>query len=167
MQTAKYLIEKLGLKKHPEGGYFKEVYRSKEIIPKHGLHKRYSGGRNYSTSIYFLLESDDYSVFHRIKSDETWHFYAGSAVTIHMIDEKGKYETVTIGSNQEKEEVFQFTVPGGVWFAASVEKADSYALAGCTVAPGFDFDDFELAKREDLTGLFPLLEEVIRMFTRN
>jgi len=165
MHIPQYWIEKLGLEKHPEGGYFKEVYRSEEIIPKQSLHKRYLGDRNHSTSIYFLLTSNEFSAFHRIKSDETWHFYSGSPVTVHMIDESGKYSNVKLGSNPENGEVFQFAIPHGVWFAASVNEPDSFTLVGCTVAPGFHFDDFELGKREELIKLFPQYEGVIRKFT--
>jgi predicted cupin superfamily sugar epimerase len=165
MHTAQYWIEKLQLQKHPEGGYFKEVYRADEAIPKHSLHERYTGERNHSTSIYFLITSNESSAFHRIKSDETWHFYTASFITIHTIDEKGKYSAVKLGSNPEKGEVFQFTIPHDTWFAASVNEPDSYTLVGCTVAPGFHYDDFELGKREELIKLFPQHEGVIRKFT--
>jgi predicted cupin superfamily sugar epimerase len=165
MQTPQYWIEKLNLQKHPEGGYFKEVYRADEIIPKHGLHKRYSGERNHATSIYFLITSNEFSAFHRIKSDETWHFYTGSPVTVHMIDRTGKYSAVRLGSNHKNGEVFQYTIPHGTWFAASVDEPDSFALFGCTVAPGFHYDDFELGRREELVKLFPEHEETIRKLT--
>lgn len=166
MHTSQYWIRKLKLQKHPEGGYFSEVYRSGEEIKKEHLPARYSGARNHSTSIYFLLTNDEFSAFHRIKSDETWHFYSGQPVTIHMIDEKGSYATVKIGSNHDNEEVFQFTIPHSTWFAASVEEPDSYVLVGCTVAPGFHFDDFELGKREELVKMFPECKEMIRKFTK-
>lgn len=165
MHTAQYWINKLNLQKHPEGGYFCEVYRSEEEIKQESLPSRYSGARNHSTSIYFLLTSDEFSAFHRIKSDETWHFYYGKAVTIHMIDEKGNYSSIRLGSNPESEEVFQFTIPHGTWFAASVEEPDSYVLVGCTVSPGFHFDDFELGKREELLKLFPQHEKLINEFS--
>jgi len=165
MPTAQYWIKKLNLQKHPEGGYFSEVYRSEEEIKKEHLPARYSGSRNYSTSIYFLLTSDEFSAFHRIKSDETWHFYSGQSVTIHMINEKGNYSSVKLGTNPESEEVFQFTIPHSTWFAASVEETDSYALVGCTVAPGFHFDDFELGDREELLKMFPEHEKVIKEFS--
>lgn len=167
MLTAQYWIKKLNLQKHSEGGYFSEVYRSKEEIKKEHLPARYSGARNQSTSIYFLLTSDEFSAFHRIKSDETWHFYSGQQVTIHMINEKGDYSSIKLGSNPENNEVFQFTIPHGTWFAASVEGADSYALAGCTVSPGFHYDDFELGKKEDLVKMFPEHKGIINKFIRN
>jgi predicted cupin superfamily sugar epimerase len=166
MHTAQHWIKKLNLQKHPEGGYFSEVYRSKEEIKREHLPSRYSGARNHSTSIYFLLTSNEFSAFHRIKSDETWHFYSGQPVTIHMIDGKGNYSSVKLGSNPESGEVFQFTIPHGTWFAASVDEPDSYALVGCTVAPGFYFDDFELGKREDLVKMFPEHKGIINKFIR-
>ncbi len=166
MQTARYWIEKLQLQKHPEGGYFKEVYRADEKILKHCLHERYSGERNHSTSIYFLITGEEYSAFHRSKSDETWHFYTGSIITIHTINRNGEYSAVKVGSNPEKGEVFQFTIPHGTWFAASVDEPDSFALVGCTVSPGFNYDDFELGKREEMLKSFPQHDKVIRNFTK-
>lgn len=165
MHTAQYWIKKLQLQKHPEGGYFREVYRSDELIPKHSLHERYSGERNHGTSIYFLITNTEFSAFHRIKSDETWHFYHGSSITIYIIDENGKYSTVRLGSNPEKDEAFQYTIPHSTWFAVSVDEPDSYALVGCTVAPGFHFNDFELGERENLLRLYPKYEAVIKKFT--
>lgn len=166
MNTPEYWINKLGLEKHPEGGYFKEVYRSEELIPSVSLHKRYTGERNHSTSIYFLVTSNEFSAFHKLKSDETWHFYHGASLTIHMIDGNGKYSTVKLGSDPESGEMFQFTILHGTWFAASVKEPGSYTLVGCAVAPGFHYEDFELGKRDELLKLFPKLEEVIRRFTR-
>ena len=165
MLTAQYWIKKLNLQKHPEGGYFSEVYRSGEEIKKENLPARYSGARNHSTSIYFLLTSNEFSAFHRIKSDEIWHFYSGQAVTLHMIDEKANYSSVKLGSNPDNGEVFQFTIPHGMWFAASIDARDSYALVGCTVSPGFHYNDFELGKREDLVRLFPEHEKIIKEFS--
>jgi predicted cupin superfamily sugar epimerase len=165
MKNAKYWIEKLGLEKHPEGGWFKQVYKANEIIKKEHLHERYSGGRHHSTSIYFLITGKEFSTFHRIKSDETWHFYEGSAITVHIIDDEGKYSLVKLGRNSEKGEVFQYTISHGAWFAAEVEEANSYALIGCTVAPGFDYDDFELGKRDEMVKKFPQHIEIIKRLT--
>lgn len=163
---AEYYIKKLGLEKHPEGGWFTEVYRSDEEIAGEHLPERYSGSRHHSTSIYFLLRSDTFSAFHRIKSDELWHFYEGSPVTIYMIDEKGNYSKVTLGRNIENGEVLQCVIPHGVWFGANVNSADSFCLVGCTVAPGFHFDDFELGEREEMLRMFPEHKEIIQMLTR-
>src|SRR5690349_2336535 len=96
-QKAEYWINKLEMERHPEGGWYREVYRAEEEIKKEHLHERYSGPRNHSTSIYFLLTSDTFSAFHRIRSDELWHFYTGSAVTVYMIDDEGNYSEAALG----------------------------------------------------------------------
>lgn len=174
MNNPKYWIEKLELVQHPEGGWYREVYKSEEIIKKEHLPERFSGDRRFSTSIYFLLKSGDpstssgqgFSAFHRIRSDEIWHFYKGSAITIHVIDAEGNYSSVKLGKNFDKGEVFQFTVPRSTWFAAEVNKRDSFALVGCTVSPGFHFDDFELGEREELLSMFPQHKEIITGFTK-
>lgn len=167
MKNAEYYIKTLGLEKHPEGGWFKEVYRSAEEIRGEHLPERFSGSRHHSTSIYFLLTSDTFSALHRIKSDELWHFYEGSPVTIYMIDSAGNYSEIALGRNIENGEVLQFVIPHGVWFGAKVNISDSFSLVGCTVAPGFHFDDFELAERDELLKLFPKYKGIIERFTRN
>jgi len=159
------LIEKLQLQAHPEGGFYKEVYRSDEILKKESLPNRFSGDRNYCTSIYFLLNGKDKSHFHRIKSDEIWHFYSGTAIILHMIDSDGNYKSIRVGNDFVKNEIPQTIVPYKVWFAAEVEDKNSYALAGCTVSPGFDFSDFELAKRSKLLKKFPQHSKLITEFT--
>lgn len=158
---AEFYIQTLQMQAHPEGGYFKEVYRSTEFISAEALPQRYAGARIYGTSIYFLLRSKDFSAFHRIQSDEIWHFYAGSAVTIYEIDDKGNLNTYTVGSKIAEGETFQAVIKAGNWFAAKVSTPDSFALVGCTVAPGFDFTDFELAKKENLLHEFPLHQAII------
>jgi len=154
-------IEKLELEKHPEGGYFKEVYRSTGTIPKSHLVPQFEGERNYCTSIYFLLTSEEFSSFHKIKSDELWYFHAGTAIEIYMIDLQGKMDTVKLGTNFEQEEYFQTYVPANTWFAAKLIQKESYALVSCSVAPGFDFIDFELGRREALLAKFPTHEKII------
>ncbi|HPE56166.1 MAG TPA: cupin domain-containing protein [Bacteroidales bacterium] len=163
-QSAEYWIQHLKLKKHPEGGYFKEVYRSNEVINIKGLPDRYTSFRNISTSIYFLLKSDEFSAFHRLKSDETWHFYLGSSLVLYIIDHSGKMRKLVLG-NQPGDSNLQFTIPRGYWFAAKVESPGSYALMGCTVAPGFDFEDFELGKRSELITRYPQYKSLIDELT--
>jgi predicted cupin superfamily sugar epimerase len=153
---ALYFIKTLNLIKHPEGGYFMEVYRSEELIKSKHLPERYNYQHCFSTSIYFLLESKDISAFHRISSDETF-----------IINETGRLQTVIIGSNPLKGECFQHTVKRGCWFAAKVINPDSFSLTGCTVAPGFDFRDFELAGRCELIKIFPQHKEIITELTRS
>jgi len=164
-KSAQFWIKHLKLKQHPEGGYFREVYRSDEFIQKKGLPERYSSFRSFSTSIYFLLESKSFSAFHRIKSDETWHFYKGSPLSIYIILQNGKLITVNIGQNSDHKELFQFTIPKGSWFAATPILSRSFSLLGCTVAPGFDFDDFEMGKKSELLKKYPQHTKLINEFS--
>ena len=164
-RTAKYWIEKLGLKKHTEGGWFKEIYRSEEIATKDSLPNGFSGDRNFSTSIYFLLEKDDISVLHRIKSDEIWHYYdGGSAIEIISLQGRRLLKQ-SLGRDNEKGEHLQIVVPKNTWFAARLINQESYALVACTVSPGFHFDDFEMAN-EDLLKDYPNLESDISYFLK-
>ncbi len=153
--TAQEIIDSLGLQEHPEGGYFKETYRSVGEIEAESLDDAYAGKRNYSTAIYFLLQSENFSAFHKIKQDEFWHFYKGTCLKLHQISPKGEYSTVLIGDNLLAGEVPQYVVPGGYWFAAEVVAPNSFALVGCTVSPGFDFADFVLPSRKEMKDLFP------------
>ena len=165
MKAAKYWIEKLNLEKHPEGGWFKEIYRSPDIIPVQGLSNDFNDSRNCSTSIYYLLEGEDFSSFHRIHSDEIWHYYAGgSAVEIISI-EQGKLNNQLLGNDPDKNQQLQIVIPKNTWFAAQLVNKNSYALMGCTVAPGFHFDDFEMAN-EKLLEEFPHLETQIKNLIR-
>jgi len=165
MTSADHWIQKLGLKRHPEGGYFKETYRSGEAISKQALPARFGGDRVFSTCIYFLLDKTDFSAFHAIRQDEVWHFYEGSSLTIHILDQKGAYSAVKLGRNAENGESFQAVIPAGCWFAAAVDDTEAYALVGCTVAPGFDFADFELADRKRLVALYPEHSDIIEKYT--
>lgn len=159
MADAKYYINKLKLQKHTEGGWFKEIYRSQELIEQQSLNKRFSGNRNISTSIYFLLEKSQFSAFHRIKSDEIWHFYDGGMIEIYSISPKGELRIHKLGLNIENGELPQIIIPGGEYFAA-VPSTD-FTLVGCTVAPGFDFEDFEMPSKHELIEQFPGQTEII------
>jgi len=159
------LIEKFDLQKHPEGGYFKETYRSEGKIENKNLPNYFTGDRNYSTSIYFLLTSESFSAFHKINQDETWHFYLGTTLKLHMISPEGEYSFIHVGNDILNDEVPQFVVPAQYWFAAEVIQKDSFAFTGCTVAPGFDFSDFVLPTRKDLIEVFPQHKEIITKLT--
>ncbi len=165
--TAKQIINKFNLTQHPEGGYFKETYRSKGIIENKSLGSNFIGDRNYSTSIYFLLTSENFSAFHKINQDETWHFYLGTTLKLHMISPEGDYSFVLIGNDVIQNEVPQFVVPAQYWFAAEIIQQNSFAFTGCTVAPGFDFNDFVLPKRKALIELFPQHREIISRLTHH
>jgi len=163
------LVEAYELEPHPEGGFYKELYRSAQLISTEALGFHFEGDRNYCTSIYFLLTAGNFSTFHRIKQDEVWHFYTGHPLTVHVIDENGSYQAHKVGFDLAEGLAPQLVVPAGAWFASSVncpEGEEGYSFVGCTVAPGFDFRDFELAKREELTALFPAHQEIIRKLTR-
>lgn len=166
MLEARDYVKELGLEPHPEGGYFKEMYRAEGQIPKSVLPDAFKGDRNYATSIFYMLEGEQISTFHRIQSDELWHFYAGTALTVHMIDSKGNASSKTLGPRINQGEELLFYVPAGVWFASEVIDKTSFCLAGCTVAPGFDFEDFEMARRVQLLKEFPEHQELITRLTR-
>jgi predicted cupin superfamily sugar epimerase len=160
------LVRDLGLNPHPEGGFYREVYRSTELVPLAGLPTRYPGPRAFATSIYFLLPSGDISAFHRLRSDEIWNFYQGSPLGLTVIRPSGELDEVRLGPNFAGGEVYQTVVPAGHWFGAFVTEPGSFSLAGCTVAPGFDFADFELGRRRDLLRSFPQHRAAIMKLTR-
>ncbi|HVO74309.1 MAG TPA: cupin domain-containing protein [Ignavibacteriaceae bacterium] len=166
-KTAEYYIEKLGLLPHPEGGFFKETYRSNGIIKKDCLKHGYSGDRTFSTLIYFLLKGKNFSAMHRLKSDEIWHYYDGCSVKIVIINENGVLRKLILGGDLSKRESFQAVIPKNSWFGAELADKNSYALIGCTVSPGFEFEDFEIGKRKDLLIQFPEFEKEIKRLTKN
>ena len=165
-RTAEYWIEKLQLEPHPEGGYFRQTYRSDLVIAREALPDRFAGSRAASTAIYFLLEDENFSAFHRLQADEMWHFYAGSPLLVHVIDRSGKYSSIRLGGDPDAGEIFQAVAKAGSWFASHLADWRGWALAGCTVAPGFDFADFEMARREELATKYPEQKELINQLTR-
>lgn len=165
MSELQKLIDLLELQPHPEGGYYKETYRSTGVISANNPAWEFSSDRNFSTCIYFLLTSEAFSAFHRIGQDEIWHFYKGAPIRLHLIDGDGIHSEVLIGADLEKGQQPQFVVPAGCWFAAEVVEPDAYGLVGCTVSPGFDFADFELASRTGLIDQYPELSDLINKFT--
>lgn len=160
------VIQKLELQPHPEGGFFKEIYRSDTFINSEHLPKQFEGPRNYATAIYFMLTSDNFSAFHKINQDEIWHYYYGATIRLHIISPKGAYSQQLLGLNFEADEMPQIVIKAQNWFAAEVVSSNTFSLVGCTVTPGFDFKDFVLAERKELTNLFPQHAEVINRFTR-
>jgi len=164
-RSANDWITRLGLVPHPEGGHFRETYRAAERIAGTGLPSRYGGARAFSTAIYFLLRSDEVSRLHRIKSDEIWHFYAGGPLTMFLIHPGGLGEII-LGSDPDQGQALQAVVPAGTWFGAAPRPSVPYALVGCTVAPGFEFADFELGDRHRLIGSYPQHAALIERLTQ-
>jgi uncharacterized protein len=163
-KDAQYWISHLGLSPHPEGGYYLATYKSDLTIVRSALPSSFHGDRSASTAIYFLLDGRNFSAFHRIASDEVWHFYAGSSLVVYVIDPEGDYSELHLGSDEG--EVFQAVVKAGCWFASRVKDAVGFSLVGCTVAPGFDFSDFELATRPELVAAYPQHRKLIEELTR-
>lgn len=157
--TSEEIIIKLKLIRHPEGGWFRETYRSDETaININGL------ARNACTAIFYMLEKNDKSHFHRLTSDEIWFFHEGVPIEIVMIT-NGKFSSTIIGNEIAREQIPQVIIPAGTWFGARLQSPEGYALVSCTVSPGFDFDDFEMGKREEMMRAFPDLEKQIQEFT--
>ena len=166
MNAAREWIEALGLQRHPEGGWYREIYRSAETIPQRCLPARFDGDRAVSTAIYFLLEESEFSALHRLRQDELWHFYDGAAITLHTIDPSGEYSPVRLGRNRDQGEELLRVVPAGWLFGVTVDDTASFALAGCTVSPGFDFADFDMPGRDELLEEYPQHRHLIERLTR-
>ncbi len=152
MKNAKEWVSKLELEPHPEGGFYKRIYASDHKI------QTTSGERSVVTSIHYLLEGHDYSAWHRIKSDELWYFHGGEALTIHMLHPTGQLVSKTLNS----ENLMQ-AVPANAWFCSELAepKETNFVLVSCVVAPGFDFEDFEMGDAEDLVSLYPQHRDMI------
>jgi predicted cupin superfamily sugar epimerase len=164
--NASGIINFYGLQPHPEGGYYKQTYRSEVLIDSGALPDSFSGQRPISTAIYFLLPAGNFAAFHRIKSDELWHFYSGVSLHIHVIHQDGFYELLKLGSDIENGQSHQHKVPAGVWFASEPSSTEGFSFVGCTVSPGFDFNDFELATSDQLIAEYPHLEEIVSRLCR-
>ena len=154
------LIKRLRLKKHPEGGYFKQTYIADTMVNLVG----YDKPRYISTAIYYMLIGDQFSAFHRIKSDELWHHYMGGSLTVYAIDNNnGKLSKIKMGKSRG--EAPQVAIKANTWFAASLNNKKSYCLLGCTVSPGFDYTDWELGKRNKLIKMYPQYRTIIERYT--
>ncbi|HEX6171864.1 MAG TPA: cupin domain-containing protein [Chitinophagaceae bacterium] len=166
MSITDQLIQQYNLESHPEGGWYKQTYKSGEQIPADALPERFDANRSFSTAIYFLLEQGDFSAFHRIKSDECWHFYAGGPLLIYIIDQNGKLKIISLGNDFKEGQSFQYVVPANSWFASRPAPGSGYCFVGCTVSPGFEFDDFELASATELTAIYPTHKKIIEQLCR-
>ncbi len=163
-RTARDWIRALDLAPHPEGGWFRETWRSAESVAGDALPGRFAGARALGTAIYYLLEAGEFSRFHRLEADELWHLYDGGPLELHLLIE-GRHEMLRLGLDLERGESPQHRVPHGVWFAAMPARGAEFALAGCTVTPGFDFADWRLGPRHHLLEAFPGARDVIERFT--
>lgn len=166
MKMVQQLIDHYNLQAHPEGGWYVQTNRSSEIISAAALPERFGGDRHISTAIYFLLEAGNFSAFHRIKSDECWHFYSGDPLEVFVIQQNGELDIITLGNDISKGQVFQYVVPANCWFASRPANGSSYCFVGCTVSPGFDFADFELAEAKELAPVYPQHTELIEQLCR-
>lgn len=154
------LVSTYDLEPHPEGGFYKETYRAAKVIANEAL-PSHAGARNYSTGIYYLLPAGSHSKLHRIQSDEMWHFYLGDPMTIVQISPEGAVETVLLGHDVQAGHKVQHVVPAGYWFGAYPNEGSEYAFVGCTVAPGFDFADFEFGHRDEMLQQYPHAQDII------
>ncbi|HEU5167567.1 MAG TPA: cupin domain-containing protein [Chitinophagaceae bacterium] len=166
MSITDQLIQKYDLRPHPEGGWYKQTYKSNEQTAAAALPERFNGDRAFSTAIYFLLEKETFSAFHRIKSDECWHFYAGDPLLIYIIEQNGESKIISLGNDFKKGQAFQYIVPANCWFASRPAPRSQYCFVGCTVSPGFEFEDFELANGNELSTMYPQHKEIIKELCR-
>jgi predicted cupin superfamily sugar epimerase len=167
MITAELLITQLDLKPHPEGGYYRETYRSDEIIGKEVLPERYTGDRSFGTAIYYLLTRETFSAIHRLKTDEVYHFYLGDPVELVQLLPDGSGCLVTLGNDITGGTQLQTMVPHGTWHGARLAEGGKYALLGTTVSPGFEFADNEIGDRTDLIRSYPSFSDTIIALTRH
>lgn len=167
MMTPEQIIEFFGMKPLPyEGGYYVETFQCGETIPQGALPARYAGERSFSTATLYLITPDKFSALHRIKTDEIFHFYLGDPVTMLQLHPDGSSNVITLGQDILNGQHVQTTVPKNTWQGCCVNEGGKFALMGCTVAPGFEFEDFELGKREELLSQYPNQRDLILRLTR-
>lgn len=166
--TAEDVKKLLGLQPHPrEGGWYVRTYESTEMLAAEAFGDgRYAGARRTGTAIYYLLEPETFSEMHRLKSDEVFHFYAGDAMEMLQLTEKGRGERVTIGNDLARGQRPQVVVPRDVWQGSRLATGGRWALMGCTVSPGFEFEDYDAGSRQELCIGWPEFEEEIIALTR-
>lgn len=165
MRSAEAWIEALDLKPHPEGGHYREVYRASERLDGASWPARFGAARALSTSIYFLLRAGEVSALHRIRQDELWHFHDGDPLVVHRIDSDGRHVEAWLGLDPAAGMRPQCMVPAGDWFGAEVADGGRFTLVGCTVAPGFEFEDLEMGVREELLARHPRHAALIERLT--
>ncbi len=162
--NAQNLIDALELRPHPEGGWYKETWRSEQ--PVTAARADGPATRSAATSIYYLLERGDFSAFHRIASDELWVWQAGGGIDIHVLEPGCAPRTLALGAPLAEGRVAQAVVPAGAWFASAPAPDAAFVLVCCVVAPGFEFSEFEMARRAELLAASPAESALIERFTR-
>jgi predicted cupin superfamily sugar epimerase len=167
MVTADQIMTLFNLKPHPEGGYFAETYRSSDTIPEKALPSRYKGVRFFGTAIYYLLTPETFSMMHRLRSDEIFHFYVGDPVEMLQLLPNGIGEVITMGSDIVHGMRPQVVIPRGVWQGARLSKGGRFALLGTTVSPGFEFTDYESGRRDELVKFYPGFRDFIVALTKD
>jgi predicted cupin superfamily sugar epimerase len=166
MISAEEIIQRLGMQPHPEeGGYFVQTYKSEELISKLALPDRYPSARAFGTAIFYLLTPDTFSALHRLASDEIFHFYLGDPVTMLQLHPDGSSQVATLGQDILQGQRLQVVVPRGTWQGSLLKEGGEFALLGCTVAPGFEYEDYEASLREELLQQYPDQRELILRLT--
>lgn len=166
MISVEEIIQQLGMEPHPEeGGYFVETYKSEEVIARAGLPQRYPSARALGTAIFYMLTPDSCSALHRLRSDEIFHFYLGDPATMLQLHPDGSSEALTLGQDIRQGERLQVVVPRGTWQGSCLRQGGQFALLGCTLAPGFEYQDYEAGSREELLKEYPGRSELIIRLT--
>ncbi len=163
--TAAELISTLDLARHPEGGWFREIYRTPFTVDAESLPERFAGSRGLSATIHYLLERGDASHLHRLHSDEQWLHLDGGTLEISVIDETGNLTVHHLGTDIDAGESLHTLVPAGCWFGAEIEGSSPWALVACITSPAFEYEDFELGHRDLLLAQFPEHADLVRRLT--
>lgn len=167
MLSVEEIIRRLDLKAHPEeGGFFRETYRSGESLQGESLPVRYSSSRSLGTAIYYLLTPTSISALHRLSTDEIFHFYLGDPVEMLWLCPDGSSQVITLGPDLLNGECPQLVVPMGTWFGSCLKEGGKLALMGTTMAPGFEYADYEHGDRDCLLSQYPSRESLIRRLSR-
>ena len=167
MLNANQVKSLLNLEPHPaEGGYFRETYRSAESVQEDSLADRYPNARSFSTAIYYLLTPETFSALHRLPTDEIYHFYLGDPIEMLQLQPDGSGQIVILGNDLLKGMQPQVVIPKGIWQGSRLIIGGEFALLGATMAPGFEFEDYEHGNRESLVSLYPRFSDKIRSLTR-
>jgi uncharacterized protein len=164
-QTSADWVKALKLAPHPEGGFYREIHRSPHRVQRVSPNGDPSTLRQASTCIYYLLEGDQVSKLHRLDSEETWHFHLGEPLSLFLLYPDGRLEEKRLGPDIESGESLFAIIPDGIWFGARLPRVQGFSLVTCTVSPGFEFQDFEIATGERLLETFPEHKEIIQMLS--